>query len=64
MHIMIQTICPINIKVVTLRGKDQNGRKFRVTIQGPDALEDVAEVDIEGLTHNNYLLAFKARPRW
>jgi hypothetical protein len=63
MHIMIQPNSLISIKVVTLRNKNQNRRKFRVTIQRPNALDDVTEVDIKGLTCNNYLLAFKARLR-
>jgi hypothetical protein len=64
MHIMIQPIGLVSIKVVTLRSEDQNRRKFRIAIQRPNALEDVAEVDIKGLTRNNYLPAFKARSRW
>ena len=59
MHIMIQPNSLISIKVVTLGNKNQNRRKFRVTIQRPNALDDVTEVDIKGLTCNNYLLAFK-----
>jgi hypothetical protein len=64
MHIMVQPIGLVSIKVVTLRSEDQNRRKFRIAIQRPNALEDVAEVDIEGLARNNYLPAFKARSRW
>ena len=64
MHIMIQPICLIGIKVVTLGSKDQNRQKFWVTIQRLNTLKDVVEVDIKGLTHNNYLLAFEAWSRW
>ena len=59
MHIMIQPIGLVSIEVVMLRSKDQNRQKFRIAIQRPNALEDV-----EGLTCNNYLLAFKAWLRW
>jgi hypothetical protein len=60
MHIMIQLNHLISIKVVTLRNKNQNRRKFQVAIQRPNTLDDVTEVEIEGLTCNYYLLAFKA----
>jgi hypothetical protein len=60
---MIQPNCLISIKVVTFGSKNQNGRKFRVAIQRPNALDDVAEVDIKGLAGNNYLLVFKVWPR-
>ena len=63
MHIMIQPNCLISIKVVTLGSKNQNGRKFWVAKQRPNALDDVTKVDIEGLAGDNYLLALKVWPR-
>jgi hypothetical protein len=60
---MIQPNCLISIKVVTVRSKNQNERKFQVTIQRQNALDDVMKVDVEGLASNNYLLSFKVWPR-
>jgi hypothetical protein len=49
---------------VTLGSKDKKGEKFWVAIERANTLEDVAEVHIEGLTHNNYFQAFKVWSRW
>jgi hypothetical protein len=61
MHLVIYSARSLGVGIVPLWCKDKFTCKLGVTKEGPDALNDVTVVELEGFTPNNKILALKGR---
>jgi hypothetical protein len=60
-HLAIHTACPLVIGVVALWRKHQVTRELGITVDGPNTLQYVTEVELEGVISNDQFLALEWR---
>ena len=63
-HLVIHTACSLLVGVVALRHKCQVTRELRVTIERPNTLQDVTEVEWKWVTCYNQVLTREWWAAW